>query len=284
MKKLMVAVMVLGAVLVPSAAFAQTDDAPADRAQPAQQTDQAQTDQTDQTRPTDQVRDGERDVDLDRVKKHALEAIAKRVEALTSAIARVSENPHLEPEHARVLVEDYEFHIAGLERLIEPIEAAETAEELRPLVESIVVDHWVFALQIPKGMLTVASDSITDATEHFNSVYERIENVLAELAEKGIELPEAEELLAESKRLTGNAAELVAPIPDIVLAITVEEMPEARETLEAARADVRAAHDNLVDARENVHQIVRIIKDALGSDVVSDQARDTATDEARDAA
>ena len=61
-------------------------------------------------------------------------------------------------------------------------------------------------------------------------------------------------------------------------------MPEARETLEAARADVRTAHDNLVDARENVHQIVRIIKDALGSDVVSDQARDTATDEARDAA
>ncbi len=64
----------------------------------------------------------------------------------------------------------------------------------------------------------------------------------------------------------------MTPIPDIVLAITVEEMPEARSTLEAARADVRSAHDNLVQARENVREIIRIIKDAVGSDRATDAA------------
>jgi len=260
MKKTIVAMMLLGTVLVPSAAFAQTDDASTDR--PV-----AQTDQADPARDT-----AERDLNLDQVKENALEAITKRVEALTKAIDRLEANEHVTPEHARVLIDDYEFHIVGLEALVGPIEAAETLEELRPLVESIVKDHWVFALQMPKGGLTVASDSITDATEHFTMVYERISNALADLAERGIELPEAEELLAESEVLTTEAANLVAPIPDTVLAIGVEEMPEARSTLEAAREDVRSARGNLVDARENVHQIIRIIKDALGSDGVTDAA------------
>lgn len=261
MKKTLVAMMVLATVLVPSAAIAQTDDATADR--PAQ---------VEQAPETDQASDAERHLDLERVKEHALEAITKRVEALTKAIERLEANQHVTPEHARTLIDDYEFHIRGLEALVAPIEAAETPEELRPLVESIVKEHWVFALQIPKGALTVASDSIIDATEHFSTVYERIENVLADLAEQGVELPEAEELLAESQRLTSEAADLVVSVPDTVLAIGVEEMPEARETLEAAREDVRAAHDNLVNARENVHQIIRIIKDALGSDGVTDAA------------
>lgn len=260
MKKTMVATLLVGTLLVPSAALAQTDEASPDR--PVAQTDQA-----------DPVRDtAERDLNLDQVKENALEAITKRVEALTKAIDRIGANQHVTPEHARTLIDDYEFHIRGLEALVVPIEEAETLEELRPLVESIVKEHWVFALQIPKGALTVASDSITDATEHFSSVYERISNVLADLAERGIELPEAEELLAASEELTNEAAALVAPVPDTVLAITVEEMPEARSTLEAAREDVRSARDNLVESRENVQQIIRIIKDALGSDEVTDAA------------
>ncbi len=259
MKKTLVAAMILGTVLVPSTAFAQSDDAP-------ERTDQTRT--TD-VREVDQVRDR---VDLEEAKARALEAIDKRVVALTDAIARIEANEHVEPEHARALIDDYEFHIRGLEALVGPIEEAETAEELRPLVESIVLEHWVFALQIPKGKLTVASDTILDATEHFDTAYARIENVLAELEEQGINLPGADALLEEARGLTEAAAELVSPIPDTVLAIAVEEMPEAREPLEAARADVRAAHDNLVQARENVREIVSIIKEALGTDAGTDAA------------
>lgn len=262
MKRSFVAILVAAAVLAPSAAIAQETDQ-------ARDTNVRETDQA-----RDEVRD--RDVDLDEVKKRALEAIAKRVEALTNAIGRIEANEHIEPEHARVLIEDYEFHIAGLERLVEPIEEAETAEELRPLVESIVVDHWVFALQIPKGKLTVAADATVDATEHFAGVFERIANVLEQLAERGIELPEAEELLDEAERLTAAAAETAGAIPAVVLAIQVEEMPEARSVLEAAHEDLRGAHANLVDARENVHQIIRIIKDAVGSDAGGSDASDDA--------
>lgn len=262
MKKTVVAMMLLGAMLVPSAALAQTDDPSTDRATQAEPVEQP-----------DLARDtAERDLDLDRVKEHALEAIAKRVEALSKAIERLGENQHVTAEHARTLIDDYEFHIRGLEALVAPIEAAESLAELRPLVESIVHEHWVFALQIPKGALTVASDSIIDATGHFASAYERLSNVLAALAEQGIELPEAEELLAESERLTNASAELVTPIPDTVLAITVEEMPEARSTIEAAREDVRSAHANLVEARENVQEIIRIIKEVIRGDRATDAA------------
>lgn len=256
MKRTFIVTMVVAALLAPTAALAQTDDSSTDRA--------------DQVR--DAAEDQVRDLSIDDIKRHALAAIDKRVDALGGAIERVEQNRHVEPDHARALIDDYQFHIRGLESLVEPIEEAETVEELRPLVESIVVEHWVFALQIPKGMLIVASDSITDATEHFADAYERIQNALAQLAETGIELPEAEELLSEAQSWTDTAAATVAPIPDTVLSITVEQMPGARETLEAARADVRSAHGYLVDARENVQEIIRLIKDAVGSDELSDAA------------
>lgn len=270
MKRTFVAILAAAAVLAPTAAIAQETDQ-------ARETDQVR--EADQVRDGDQVRDREVDRDFDDVKERALEAIAKRVEALSNAIGRIEANEHVEPDHARALIEDYEFHIAGLERLVEPIEEAETPEELKPLVESIVVEHWVFALQIPKGKLTVAADSTVDATEHFSGVFERIENVLAQLSERGIELPEAEQLLDEAERLTAAAAETAGAIPAVVLAIQVEEMPEARSVLEAAHEDLRGAHGNLVDARENVHQIIRIIKDAVGSDEArSDAPADASSD------
>lgn len=263
MKKALIAIMILGTALAPTAAFAQTDDAPTDRS----------TDSTvDQVRETDEVRDSVRH-DLDAIKERALEAIDVRVEALTNAITRLGQNQHVEPEHARALIDDYEFHIRGLEALVEPIKAAETAEELRPLVESIVTEHWVFALQIPKGMLTVASDSIMDATENFESMFERIASILERLEGAGINLPGATALLAEAEASTATAAELAAPVPDLVLPISVTEMPEAGETLRAAHADIRAAHDHLVDARQNIREIVEIVKRALDdTDVATDAA------------
>lgn len=243
MKRTTLTAAILAALLVvPTAAYAQTGDAPSD-----QSTD----------------RQAEFHDQFEEAKERVLEALDKRVRALGEAIEGVNASEHLTAEHAATLIADYEFHRNGLEELRPSVEAAATPEELHLLAEQIVHEHWVFALQIPKGRLTHAADVIADASIHAGEVSVAFGEVLAELEAAGINVDEGWELLADMDELLGTALGLAEPVPSIVLGISVSEMPGASATIEQARVDIRAAHDTMLEVRDTATELRNFIRSVI---------------------
>lgn len=236
----LIAVMVAALVAFPAVAWGQTDD-------PA-------TDESDRAA----------SVDFDEAQDRVLEAVDKRVAALERALIEVAESEHLTEEHAAILTADYEFHRDGLLELRPEIEAATTAEELRSLAERVWKEHWVFALQIPKGRLTHAADLIVDAAAKADAVASEFGDALDQLEAMGIDVEEGRRLLNELSDHVADAADRAAPVPDAVLPIEVTEMPDANTILDQARTDIRTAHDRMLEARDTAHELAAFIRTQIG--------------------
>lgn len=241
MRRINVMALLLAAMMaVPTAALAQTDEV------------------TDAPVVTDRVHD-----EFAGAKRHLLAALDRRVAALEGATVRAAEAPHLTPEHLATLTADYAFHIDGLRALRPEIEAATTPGQLHELGEKLVQEHWVFALQIPKGRLTNAADIIADAASQSVEVIARFDAALAELERLGIDVDEGWELLLELETQVARAEATAAPVPRTVLSIAVSEMPAASSTIEGARQDIRSAHDSIREAHGTARELAEFIRSVI---------------------
>lgn len=255
MKRYVTALLVALMMAVPSVAMAQTNTPP----------DQAPNDQvTDQItdRQTDRQTDGETDRHRDpaAAKAKVLHAIDVRITALDAALVRVEGSHHLTAAHQATLTADYRFHRSGLADLRIEVERTETLAELAPLAKKVVVEHWIFALQIPKGRLTNGADAVQDASAKAERVSDEFAQVLARLEANGVNVEEGWEFLDDFNAEVGEAQALAAPVPDLVLAIEVGQMPGAASALDSARADLRQAHGSLTEARSIAKELVEFIR------------------------
>ena len=258
MKRYVTGLLVALMMAMPTAAMAQTDtptDTPTDTAPSDQVTDRA----------TDRQRDAETDRhrDLAPAKAKVLRSIDVRISALEAALVRVEGSHHLTAAHQATLMADYRFHRNGLADLRIEVERAETLAELAPLAKKVVVEHWIFALQIPKGRLTNGADAVADASVKAERVSDEFAQVLARLEATGVDVEEGWELLNDFNAEVGEAQALAAPVPDLVLAIEVGQMPGASSTLDSARADLRKAHGSLTEARSIARQLVEFIRSVV---------------------
>lgn len=242
MKKTTVIALMLAALLVvPTAAFAQTDDSTGDDSQAS----------------------AEFHGEFDGAKRHVLTSIDRRIAALQEATSRVASAPHLTAAHAATLTADYAFHIDGLSALRVEVEATTTPGALHTLAEQVVHEHWVFALQIPKGRLTNGADIIADSSTEAFAIADEFGDALAELEALGINVEDGWVLLEELRGHIGTAQSLVESIPDTVLSIQVTEMPGAHSVLEAAREDIHEAHDSMIEARDTARELRDFIRSVI---------------------
>lgn len=201
--------------------------------------------------------------DMAPAKAKVLRSIDVRISALDAALVRVEGSHHLTAAHQATLKADYRFHRNGLADLRIEVEGAETLAELAPLAKKVVVEHWIFALQIPKGRLTNGADAVADASVKAERVSDGFAQVLARLETNGVDVEEGWELLNDFNAVVGDAQALGAPVPDLVLAIEVGQMPGAASTLDSARADLRQAHQSLTEARSIARQLVEFIRSVV---------------------
>lgn len=237
-KTIFIAVVLAALLALPAVAWGQTDE-------PAPESAETAT------------------VEFDEAQDRVLEAIDKRVEALGRALDAVAESEHLTESHAATLTADYEFHRDGLLDLRPSVEAATTPEELRLLAEQVWKEHWVFALQIPKGRLTFAADAIAAASDQALEVVGEFDAALDELESNGIDVEEGRRILNDMEGHIAAAQDRAAPVPDAVLPIDVAEMPDAGSTLQQARDDIRTAHDRMVEARDAAHELRDFIRSVV---------------------
>ncbi len=264
MKRYITALLVALMMAMPTVAMAQTETIDTTTDTNTSTTTDRVTD-----RQTDAQTDGQTDAETDRhrdlapSKAKVLRSIDVRIRALDSALVRVQGSHHLTAGHKATLTADYRFHRNGLAELRIEVERAETFAELAPLAKKVVAEHWVFALQIPKGRLTNGADAVADVAVKAGRVSDEFAQVLARLEANGVNVEEGWELLDDFNAQVGEAEALAAPVPESVLAIQVGQMPGAKSTLDSARADLRKAHGSLTEARSIARELVQFIRSAV---------------------
>ena len=239
--KRLAAVVTISAVLVavPGAAFGQTE--PVERS----------------------IAEADRSQTIDQLKRRALEAIDKRLDAIARWTETVEANDHLDADHRARLLADLSATSRGLDSLADDIEAATTYSELGRLIPKIVEDYWVFALLGPKVHLVIAADTMADINDRFEDAAASIQEAIDRLDEAGYDPAAAQVALDRMQAHLVAASTLIGPIPGAVLSLRPADMPEASAELRNARADLESAADELRAARKAGHEAVKAIKDAI---------------------
>ena len=217
-----------------------------------------------QTEPVESsVPEADRSLTIDQLKRRALEAIEKRLDAITRWTETVEANEHLDADHRARLLADLSATTRGLSSLAEDIEAATTYSELGRLIPKIVEDYWVFALLGPKVHLVIAADVMADINDRFDEVAASIQEAIVRLTEAGYDPTAAQAALDRMQAHLVAASTLIGPVPGTVLALRPADMPEASADLRTARADLESAAEELRAARKAAHEAVEAIRDAI---------------------
>ena len=187
-------------------------------------------------------------------KKAADEAIDKRLEALGTAIARIAEVKAVTAEHRATLTSDLTGQRASLVELRASIDAATTVAELRTLVPKIVHEHYVFAFQLPRAHLVVASDEITAASGRLTTLAGRLQARIDAEKAKGRDVSAAQAAVDDMTAKTSSAASVASTDGPRVLALQLSGFPGNRSVLESARSDLGEARRDLGTARHDAAQ------------------------------
>lgn len=263
--------LVAALVSAPTAAFAQSDEQPT---RDTRVTDERPRDE----RPADRHADG-----LEAAKRHALAAIARRLATIEQLRGAIGRNRHVTEDHASALQRDLADAASGLAELARKIEAAETAEELRPLVESIVVDFRIYVLVVPKVHEVLASDTLLAVASHFDRFADKLGQIIARAEEAGLEVGEAKRLLGEMRDLIAAAERTAGPVAGSVIGLQPGDWPDpAKGLLRAGKDSLHEAAGNLRAAHRAGVDIVKILRELIGGHDRTDVAHDRATDGARD--
>lgn len=240
--------MVAALFAAPTAALAQTDETPPAREQAVDPAPE---------RP-EHIRPG-----IDEVKKRALAAIERRLETIDRLTNRVENNRHVTDDHETSLDRDLADAASTLGELARDIEAAETFEELRPLVAAIVTEHYVYVLLVPKVHEVIASDTMVFIAGRLGEFADRLGEVIERLDDSGFDVTELRRLLGEMEQRIDDGAALAGPVADEVIDLQPEDWPDAQEVLRSGREALHDAAHALRDSHRIGHEIVRTIREMV---------------------
>ncbi|MEY2468548.1 MAG: hypothetical protein QOF21_1246 [Actinomycetota bacterium] len=231
-----VAALATALVLVPTAAFAQTD--------------------TTRTRPTRdpaaaRERAATRERSVDEVKARCLAQIDRRQTALSAAKKRLDNSRFLTDAHQAALDANIEATASGLSSLADTIQGDTEMEQLRADCRKIIDDYRVFVLVIPRGRLVRASDGAIAAATRLTGVADRLQSAIDKAKADGKDTSKAEADLAKMKTAIASAKSHASGVYDAVIGLTP--------------ADYNANHDVLMPSRTNVRAAAAAIKEAVAA-------------------
>ena len=272
MRSGVVLAMVAALVSAPGAAFAQSEEPP------------TRDNQVTEERRAEGATDRHRDR-LDAAKKHALAATSRRLATIEKLRGAIGRSRHVTEAHESALLRDLTDAAAGLSELARKIEAAETAEELRPLVEAIVVDFRIYVLVSPKVHEVLASDTMVAVAGHLDRFANKLGQLIERAGQAGLEVGEAERLLGEMWAMIATGEAAAGPVAGSVIGLQPGHWPDpAQGLLRAGRDALHQAASSLRSAHRTGVDIVKILRELIGGhDRATDAAHDRTTDRARDA-
>lgn len=215
---------------------------------------------TDPAPAAQQTTDGVRPINLDTAKTRVLHQIERRLNALQRLSGDVYGSPHVTDAHAAALRVDLAAATEALTEGRQQVEAAESIEELRALVEPLFQNTLVFALLSPKTHEVLASDATVAAGSRFDEVAVDLQDAIDRLTASGSDMTAAQGALDEMVRLIDEAVAAGGPVAGTVIGLKTNDWPDpAKQLLQDGRFDLAGARLSLREARNQGHEVIRLI-------------------------
>jgi hypothetical protein len=192
-------------------------------------------------------------------------AIALRLAALDKLAGIAQNHKGITDDQRQTILIDLQTNKDGLNALKGKLDAETDIKAARDDVKAIYVQFRIFAVVIPRdageiwlfheqnviARLLAGNDKITDAIQKARNAGKDVTQLLALQADYNAKL-------ADATAKTNDAQSL---LPSLVPA----NYPSTDGTLKTYRSDLKGAHDDIVDASKDLHQIVQMLKQDLGS-------------------
>ncbi|HVE94146.1 MAG TPA: hypothetical protein VNB24_04435 [Acidimicrobiales bacterium] len=190
--------------------------------------------------------DGERRaMAMDEVKSRCLHQIQLRHEALANVKRRMARARFVTDEHEAALVQNIDATAASLSRLADVIQGEDNFEELRAECRSIVDDHRVFVLVIPRVRLVLASDAALGAAGRLTTAADHLQTEIDKAKSGGKDTAEAERDLARMRTHIATARDQASGVYGAVINLKPADYNANHDVLRPAREAVRAAKNEL---------------------------------------
>ena len=215
------------AVLMPTAAFAQSNTA--------------------RTRPTRDPAAAEgRPVDT--VKARCLQQIDRRQTALSAAKARLENAKFLTDAHQSALDANIESTASGLSSLANTIQGDTSMDQLKADCKKIVEDYRVYVLVIPRARLVRASDAELGASSKLTNVAGRLQSAIDKAKSQNKDTTQAEADLAKMNAAIATITPNASGVFSAVINLTPADYNANHDVLDSSRSNVRTAAKGVHDA------------------------------------
>ena len=197
---------------------------------------------------------------LEDAKTRADNEISRRTTSLNALITRVAAIKKLSATTKSTLTGQIQTEVTTLTTLKTKIDADTILTALKTDIQSIVADHRIYALFIPKTNIAVGSDLILQATDSFTDIQTKLTAKVTAAQTAGQDVTAMQASLtdmatkvADAKTQANNAVTTVTPlVPDKATNYT--------PTLQSAKTMLQASRQDLEAARKDAQSVIMGLK------------------------
>jgi hypothetical protein len=219
--------------------------------------------------------------DISCVKKFGDDAIAKRQTSLDAATTKINgfvSKGALTSAQAGPLLDQITTNKNGLASLKTKLDGETDISAARTDVKNIYLQFRIYAVFLPRTRHVVALDIMTNVDGKLTAAEPKIEDAIskAPASEQGQLNTLYSDFKAQLKEAEAQIDAAQGQLPVLTPSTYNTDRATYDKAFAALHADTRAAHDALLKARNDLHQIATILKSNKGTPVPSNTATPSA--------
>jgi hypothetical protein len=206
-----------------------------------------------------------RTANVTKMTERANKEIARRVEALNKLGSRVQGMKKVPDTAKASIATNIQTQITSLTDLKDKISTEPDATVLQADLKSITSSYRIFALVIPQGHITAASDKIVAIAGNLKVIVQKLQTRITEAETAGKDVTSINTTLADmttkisyAETQAKNAVNLIYPlIPD---GGDTAKASANKTALESAKASIKTANKDLNDAKKDATSIIKMLQ------------------------
>ena len=193
------------------------------------------------------------------LQERAAKEISRRISSLQEKLTKIDGMEKLTADQKTALKTQVQSEITTLEALLEKIKSSADISTLRTDVQSIIKEHRVYSMFMPKLTLLAAANRLNNTADQLGSLSAKLQMRIDEAKTAGTDVSEAQTALTDMQEKIADAKKQAAAAIAAVTPLTAEGYPENKTILMNAREMIQAGQQDLVAGRKDVNAIRKVL-------------------------
>lgn len=203
---------------------------------------------------------------IEKARNRGFQMIDQRLRALEREVSRIRAMSQLTEEQKNEIVGELESAMDSLRSLRERIANETDPQALKAEIKSIVTNHRVYKVAIPKGLALVAVERASWGAQRFDKLAERLQERIDKAKAAGKDVTDVQALLDQFKAKIADAKAHIEQAREAFQSMVTVDPEAARSAMQEGKSHLREARAGFREAIGLVRQIVQEFKEIRGSD------------------